>query len=109
MSKIGVGVGEDFPLDEGAPPNPSESEPEHEHCHGDRAEAWRQWCEQKRQWHQMRAEWRARRHALRQRLREQFRREGAGEHEWHGPKPQHLAIGILALIGLAALLFHHDR
>jgi hypothetical protein len=103
MSKIGVNVGEDFPVDEGAPPNTSEPEG----CRGNRAEAFRQWHARKHQWHQKRAEWRARKRAMREQFREEF---GRGGH-FRGQRAGHLALGVLALVGLAALLgfAHHDR
>lgn len=104
MSKIGVNVGEDFPVDEGAPRETG--------CNGEGIETLRQWHEQKRQWRQARAEWRARRHALRAQLRDELRqRFHRGERDWHGPQPQHIAIGALALLGLAALIgfSRHDR
>ncbi len=105
MSKLDVGVGEEFPVSEGA------AVPESGRCGadcgpGDRGEAYRQWREQKRQWHrQMRAEWRTRKHAMRERYRSEFSGANTGE----GPHlsahhMRHLAIGALALIGLAALL-----
>ena len=100
MSKLDVGVGEEFPVDEGTAAQESGA------CGtgcgpGDRSEAYRQWREQKRQWRQqMRAEWRTRKHAMRERFRGEFSGADASE----GPHlsahhMRHLAIGALALIG----------
>ncbi|MDE2164692.1 MAG: hypothetical protein KGJ53_16145 [Alphaproteobacteria bacterium] len=122
MSKFGVGVGEDFPVDEKAQQedtlhgDDASSDPgccgrgfhrHHGDSHADHHEAWRRFR------HQMRAEWRARKRTM----REQFRRgawEASDAHpagdDRHGPRPHHFVIGALALIGLAALLGrHHDN
>ena len=116
MSKFGVGVGEDFPVDE---KTQQEETPSEQGCHGngfrfrhggahhEQHEAWRRWRQQ------MHADWRARKHAM----REQFRRgqweapeAGPAEHDRHRPQPHHFVIGALALIGLAALFGrHHDN
>ncbi len=99
MSKIGVGVGEEFPLDE----EPRATD-ENEHCcghgaHEARREAWRRekWRRFK---HQMRAEWWARRRAM-----HDAHREGVEAiHDPHERRIHHLIIGGLAMFGLAALL-----
>jgi len=101
MGKIGVGVGEDFPVDEGAQESVAGEKP----C-GGRREALRQRREQKRQWRrQMHAEWHAHKDAMRDRLRREFHDEKGAHHA------RHLALGALAVIGLAALLGHrhHDH
>jgi hypothetical protein len=105
MSKLGVGVGEDFPLDE----EKARQVGEESSCcgtewHRQRAqgrEAWRRMREQ------MRAEWRVRRRAFRDGLHRQDDVEamdGLRERHLH-----HLVIGGLALIGLAALLSRHRK
>jgi hypothetical protein len=107
MSKLGVGVGEDFPLDEEKTRQAGEESP----CcgsewHRQRAqgrEAWRRMREQ------MRAEWRARRHAMHQRFAERDPIEPIASAEAHSRHMHHLAVGALALIGLAALLGHHRK
>ncbi|MDE2183605.1 MAG: hypothetical protein KGJ78_11355 [Alphaproteobacteria bacterium] len=107
MSKLGVGVGQDFPVGDA----PKEQSTHGEGCcgaesSGDRYEAWRRWQEQKRYWRQMRADWRARRAAM----REQFRREVCGEDDdvrRHHRVVHGVVLGALAVIGLAALFGHH--
>ena len=120
MSKLGVGVGEEFPVDEekkreeaaplgeGASSDPWCSGPGFGPRFGgpfdDHHEAWCRWR------NQMRAEWQARRRAM----REHFRSELHGEEDTeaphrHHPRPYHLVIGALALIGLAALLGHRHH
>ena len=104
MSKFGVGVGEDFPVDDTAP-NPEQDDRAQEH--------FAAWCEQKRQWRKMRHEWRAKRAAM----REQFRaRHGHHHHDAddgvvaddrHKRHVHHVVLGALALIGLAALFNAH--
>ena len=113
MGKLGVGVGEEFPVDENVA---SQESGETGGCCGTRGErlhaAARQWHEQKRQWRrQMRADW----HAQKQAMREQFRREFMGNDDEvravHRSATRHLAVGALVLVGLAALLGHrhHDN
>ncbi len=106
MSKIGVGVGEDFPVDEKNRPE-TETQPDVEDlgtCHGRhdaRREAWRRFR------HQMHEEWHARRRAW---------REGRGERagveamrDFRAHHLHHLIVGGLAVLGLAAILasLHH--
>ena len=91
MSKFGVGVGEDFPVDEQAQ--------ETEFCGAGTGRG-----EAIRKWHQMRSEWRARKRAM----REQFRREFAADADHHH-RAGTLALAGLAVIGLAALLGRHHH
>ena len=104
MSKIGVGVGEDFPVNE----EPRDhTEPEVEDlgdCRGGRQarrEAWRRFR------HQMHAEWHARRRAWRDHLHDRDPVEAMAE--FRGRHLHHLIVGGLAVVGLAALLgaLHH--
>ena len=119
MSKLGVGVGEEFPVDEekmredaaaplgeGASVDPSFCGPGFRSRFGgspdDHHEAMRHWH------HQMRSEWRARRRAM----REQFHRGIAGDNRHHDARHMvgRFAVAGLALIGLAALFHHrHDH
>lgn len=105
MSKLDVGVGEEFPVDDGVAAK--ESGKYGTGCGpGDRGEAYRQWREQKRLWRRkIRAERHARRHAMRERFRREFPDDENGE-ERHlrASHLRHMAIAVLALIGLAALL-----
>lgn len=96
MSKFGVGVGEEFPLDE-----KPRAEGEGERCcghgaHDARHEAWRRFK------HQMRAEWWARKRAMHDAY---HHRDGVeAMHDPHDHRIHHLIIGGLAMFGLAALL-----
>jgi len=101
MSKIGVGVGEDFPVDEKNRPD-TESGPEVEDlgtCHSRndaRRDAWRQFR------HQMHEEWHAKRRAFRDRLNE---RDGVEAiHDFRERHLHHLIVGGLAVLGLAAII-----
>jgi hypothetical protein len=101
MSKFGVGVGEEFPLDEKPRATQQDQQDEGAGCcgHGDhqaRREAWRRFRQQ------MRAEWWARRRAMHDAF---HHREGAEAiHHPHERRIHHLIIGGLAMFGLAALL-----
>jgi len=110
MGKFGVGVGEDFPLDEeagrGKPP-PEDEEPP---CCGPddwrrqrdlRREAWRRFRRQ------MREEWRAHRRAFHRRCHEPGTVEPMDDER--GARLHHLLIGALAVIGLAALFGSRHR
>jgi hypothetical protein len=101
MSKIGVGVGEDFPVDEKNRPE-TETQPEAEDlgtCHSRneaRREAWRRFR------HQMHEEWHARRRAWRD---SRGARDGVEAiHDFREKHLHHLIIGGLAVLGLAAIL-----
>ena len=68
MSRIGVGVGEDFPVDDEKPTNgPQGAAPDPDYAeYIARREAHRRWREARREWkHRMRDEWRAHRRAFR--------------------------------------------
>jgi len=101
MSKFGVGVGEEFPVDEQNRPNdtPNETDADSAFCgrgsREDRREAWRQFRrEMHGRWH---------------------RHGGRGDHgdpedlieHLRSHHLHHLVIGALAVIGLAALISHH--
>jgi hypothetical protein len=107
MPKLGVGVGEEFPLDEENGPQPEQEtgpNPDCEEWRRRRAmhrEAWRRFR------NQMRAEWSQRRRAFREGLRRQDDVEPMDT--MHDRHLHHLVIGGLALIGLAALLGLHRR
>jgi len=114
MTKIGVGVGEDFPVDEGAQrpqPGPhSGPEPEGHPCYDH--DAWRQWRRQRYEWRrQWRAEWRSRRRAFKEQLRqsiyENFGPEAEAEfrHRHHWPHVSLYAlVPVLAIAGGIAVL-----
>ncbi|MDR3525988.1 MAG: hypothetical protein P4L57_01825 [Rhizomicrobium sp.] len=108
MTKFGVGVGEEFPVDE---ENRSEQEAgsegrSHRCGRGDRGaghDAWHQFRDQ------MRAEWRARRRAFHDSMGRHH--DGEGMDDLRAHHMHRLVIGGLALVGLAALLslFHSRR
>jgi len=105
MSKIGVGVGEDFPVDD----RPQREDPAQAECCGEdwhrerevRRQAWRRFR------HQMHAEWRARRRAFRDHLHQTDDVEILGPAELRARHLGHLVIAGLAILGLAALINHH--
>jgi hypothetical protein len=99
MSKIGVGVGEDFPVDEKKRPE-TETGPEVEDlgtCHSRndaRREAWRRFRRQMRdEWHAHRRAWRG------------GERDGVEPiDDFRERHLHHLIVGGLAVLGLAAIL-----
>ena len=105
MSKIGVGIGEDFPVDEN-PREQTEGVEDLGTCHSrheGRRKAWRHFR------HQMHAEWHARRRAMRDAFNEREAVEAM--HDFREKHLHHLIIGGLAVVGLAALfgaLRHRD-
>lgn len=105
MSKFGVGVGEEFPVDEENRPAPGETAQD-----GCCDEDWHRRRDMRREaWHrfrqQMRAEWRARRHAMHDEL---HRRDPIEPMDgFRNPHLHHFVIGALAVIGLAALASMH--
>lgn len=95
MTKIGVGVGEEFPVGEEPKGDAPEGEETGRGHRGDRREAW---CRFRQH---MRAKWHARRHGF------GHRHGGDGAEalaEFHHHHVHRLVIGGLALIGLAALI-----
>jgi len=118
MGKLGVGIGEDFPVDdaksaaEGASGTAGDQ-------HGQDDEARREerrrrheaWHEKKRQW---REEWRGRRNAFREEMRAKYGDDYAdcGEHRfWHGhvfgPRSLFRIALFIGLIALTIFVFHH--
>lgn len=105
MTKYGVGIGEDFPLDEEearpAAEDISDCDEDWQRRRQKAREAWR------RLRSQLRAEWRAGRRAFRDSLSRQDPVEPVDV--LHDRRIHHLVIGGLALIGLAALLGRHRK
>ena len=100
MSKIGVGVGDDFPVDDGAPKNTGGSEPPRD----DRAEfeEWKRrrdsyraqrdaWRAQREEWKSRRddwkAHWKAQSRAWRDDVRDEFQGGGAYRYRRRGYFP----------------------
>ena len=130
MTKIGVGVGEDFPADDSKP-----AEAPGETASGDRRydgrdyarydaeyaarrEAYRKWREQRREWkRQWRDEWRARKRAFREQVHQSIY-ENAGydprrdyRHYGHPAFWNYgilwVVLGIIATIAVISFLFSH--
>jgi tRNA A37 N6-isopentenylltransferase MiaA len=96
MSKIGVGVGEDFPVDENDKSGPEVEDLGNCHSrHRARRQAWHQFRRQ------MREEWHARRQAMRDALNDREAVEAI--HDFRTRHLHHVLIGGLAVVGLAAL------
>lgn len=97
MSKIGVGVGEDFPVDENGKPEPDVEDLGHcHHRRRARKEEWRHFR------HQMHEKWQARRRAFRDGLNDRETIEAI--HEFRQRHLHHLIVGGLAVLGLAAII-----
>lgn len=98
MSKFGVGVGEDFPVDE----NDKTQGPEVEdlgNCQGRHRARHKAWHQFRRQMHE---EWHARRRAMRDAWNERDPVEAV--HDIRTKHLHHILIGGLAMVGLAAIL-----
>jgi hypothetical protein len=125
MSKFGVGVGDDFPVDDGRGNGPGAGQ---DQPRDDRAE-YEEWKRrrdahraQREEWHRQREEWRQRKHAFKERVRQAAResfgpRDGDYEYErhygWRSGGRRHRggfpflvwpAIGLLIPILIIALL-----
>jgi hypothetical protein len=109
MGKLGVGVGDDFPIDEGKGPS---SGPQNDPDYEKRREEWHR---QREEWRERRREWR---NAWRQKKRE-FREEMRARygdavddyhhtHNWH--MDGHGIVRVIAIVGLVAvtiMIFSH--
>ncbi len=114
MSKLGVGIGDEFPIDDGksaadsASRGPGGSDPDYE---ARRAEWHRQreaWRDQRRQW---RDQWREKKRAFREEMRAQYGDE-FDRHDgfWHGYGRNRYVFRLLALAGaivIAITIFSH--
>jgi hypothetical protein len=119
MSKIGVGVGDDFPVDDGqgrsnaggAPP-PGDDRAEFEEWKR-RRNAWRAqrdaWQAQRDDWRKQRDEWRSRRRAFRDQFKSEMRggfRDDRYGNGYHAFLPGHRVWRILTLVaGIALIVF----
>jgi hypothetical protein len=109
MGKLGVGIGDEFPIDDG---KQAGSEPPRDADYEKRREEYRKardaWREQRRQW---RDAWREKRRAF----REDMRARHGGDydhhdfHDYHAFGPHHVAriLAIAGTIILAIILFSH--
>ena len=125
MTKIGVGIGEDFPIEDknaagaeagatvGEEPGPAGAAHEDEHDHGFGPcgwgrysdESYEDWRARREEWRRRRYEWRAQRREWRRRYREeQQRRYGRGDplyYYWGLPG----VLRVVLIIAAAMLIF----
>ena len=108
MGKLGVGIGDDFPIDDGrpqdtAPPGPgSDYEREREEWRKRREE----WREKRRQW---RDEWRKKRREFQAEIQARYGDFHDDDHwRWHA-SPHHILriLAILGLIVVTIMIFSH--
>src|ERR1700690_3553495 len=123
MSKIGVGIGEDFPADDSKPAQAprgdrqdrsaddarrdDEYEARRDAEYEARREAYRKWREHRREWRrQWREEWRARRRDFRNRMRESIHESyGDDRHYRHYGAATFWGPGLLwGVLGLIAVI-----
>lgn len=129
MSKIGVGVGDEFPVDDGNNPNtgntgaPPDDRAEFEEWKR-RRDAWRaqreQWRAQRDEWHRRKHEWKAQWHeqkrAFRDEMRAKFgddydnyggRRYGRGRFHFAGFYGLPRILGIILVIAIVIFAISH--
>src|SRR5215469_8597792 len=119
MGKLGVGVGDEFPIDDGKPAGESASSaPGSDSDTEARRAEWRRqrdaWREQRRQWRdQWRAEWRDRKRAFKEEMRAHYGDEAfdcygnGGHHRYWRSHHLFRFLLILALIMIALTLLSH--
>src|SRR5258707_15357159 len=112
MSKIGVGVGDEFPLDDGAaksaaaetPRTPEDDRAEFEEWKR-RRDAWRAqreaWRAQHAEWHRRRREWKDQWRAQRRQWRDDFR---DGPRDGRYPPPFFFGYGLWRIVGIVAAI-----
>jgi hypothetical protein len=114
MGKLGVGIGDDFPVDDGKPENGS-PDPDYEK----QREEWRrksdewhrareEWRERRRQW---RDEWRKKKREFRQEMKARYG-DAFDDHDhynhWHTDSHHVMRIiAIVALIAVTIMIFSH--
>ena len=116
MGKFGVGVGDDFPIDEGKPREaaPPGADPDYDKEREEwakRREEWHrqrdEWREKRRQW---RDEWRRKRREFRAEMQARYGGDYSDDHRshWYGG-PHHIfqVLGVLALIVVTIMIFSH--
>ncbi|MGZ6009718.1 MAG: hypothetical protein ACXWLO_10565, partial [Rhizomicrobium sp.] len=132
MSKIGVGIGEDFPADDSKPAEAPRDNGDRRHEDGHdgrdyarydaeyaaRREAYRKWREQRREWkRQWRDEWRARKRAFRYQVHksiyENYGDDPRYDYRYYG-HPAYwghgilwAVLGVIVAIALISFLFSH--
>lgn len=120
MTKIAVGIGEEFPADDSKPAEAPEGDRRADQSDHDarceaRREAYRKWREQRRQWkRQWRSEWKATRCALRDQVRDRIQ-ESTDDKSPPGPHASverseailWAVLGIIAVIAAISFIFSH--
>ncbi|HUJ03449.1 MAG TPA: hypothetical protein VLW75_07430 [Rhizomicrobium sp.] len=111
MSKLGVGVGEDFPVDDGGGSGDDRAEFE---AWKRRRDEWRakreQWRHEREEWQQRRDEWRARRRAFKQKVRDAARDTFGPEYEayrdarWRYRAYWPFGYGVLRILGIVLVI-----
>jgi hypothetical protein len=100
MGKLDVGVGDEFPVDEPAPPSPEDTEAVHA--------AREEWRQQKEEWRRGKAEWRAQRDAWKQDMRmrgQAFKADVRHSfHEHFGDRPGARVFGMRGWFGTRLLV-----
>jgi ferric-dicitrate binding protein FerR (iron transport regulator) len=113
MTKIAVGIGEDFPADDSKPAPDGDRRPHDDARCAARREAYRKWREQRRQWkRQWRNELRARTRTARAPLRDSIRADQDDPPRRQRGFDQNKAIlwaiiGIIAVIAAISFIFAH--
>jgi len=110
MSKIGVGVGEDFPVDDGK----GEDDRAEFEAWKRRRDEWRakreQWRQERDEWQQRRDEWRARKRAFKQKVRDAARDTFGPEYDaYRDARVRYRAYwpfgyGVLRIIGIVLVI-----
>jgi hypothetical protein len=109
MGKLGVGIGDEFPLEDGKPAGSGqggERDAEYEKRREEFRKARDAWREQRRQW---RDEWHARRRAFRDEMRARYGDAYDGDdHHWRSPYwgsgSHHHLLQLLLIVGLIMLV-----
>jgi hypothetical protein len=115
MSKLGVGIGDEFPIDDGKPAGDSAQRgPEYDSDYEARRAEWHgqrdAWRDQRRQW---RDQWREKKRAFREEMRAHTGDDFDHDGHWHGPYGygrHRYVFKLLALAGaivIAITIFSH--
>lgn len=112
MSKIGVGIGEDFPVDDGESGG-GDDRADYE-AWKRRRDEWRakrdHWRAEQEEWRQRRAEWRARRRAFKQKVRDAARESFGPEYDayrdarWRYRAYWPFGYGVLRILGIVLVI-----
>jgi hypothetical protein len=115
MGKFGVGVGDDFPIDDGNKPETGAADAGADHAkdreeYERRREEWRkqrdEWRARRNQW---RDEWRRRKREFRAEMHKRYGDDYDGhDHHWHY-SGDHVVklLGLLGLVAVTIMIFSH--